>query len=50
MSKYARKTPEEMRVWGNFESEMNSVVEAWNLSPWVVAMGRGLFTHHEIDG
>eukprot|EP00298_Acanthocystis_sp_HF-20_P001949 c12436_g1_i1.p1 GENE.c12436_g1_i1~~c12436_g1_i1.p1 ORF type:complete len:336 (-),score=121.54 c12436_g1_i1:225-1199(-) len=50
MSQYARKTAQEMKTWGNFESELNSVVEAWNGSPWVVAMGRGLFAHHEIDG
>eukprot|EP00301_Raphidiophrys_heterophryoidea_P004453 c11932_g1_i2.p1 GENE.c11932_g1_i2~~c11932_g1_i2.p1 ORF type:complete len:155 (+),score=36.50 c11932_g1_i2:597-1061(+) len=34
----------------NFENLLNNIPRSWNTQPHTVALGYGLFLHHEIDG
>eukprot|EP00299_Pterocystis_sp_00344_P017748 c8895_g1_i1.p1 GENE.c8895_g1_i1~~c8895_g1_i1.p1 ORF type:complete len:234 (-),score=65.30 c8895_g1_i1:60-761(-) len=49
MSQWARY-PNLERRYTNFENLLNNIPKSWNVQPYTVAVGRGLFYHHEIDG
>jgi hypothetical protein len=38
------------KIYTNFENLLNNIPKSWNNQPYTVAMSRGLFNHHEIDG